>query len=103
MKKALKGCRPSDQINAEYSMLCGQLGNFTFRRLTIGKEIEAINRRLAELDLEAGAAKQQEEAIKAAEAAKDATQSANTDKDGTEYVPCTTEDCKAAEASGAVQ
>ncbi len=98
MTKKLRGCRPTDEINAEYSMLCGQLGNFTFRRLTIGKEIEVINRRLCELDLEAGSAKQQEEAIKAAEAAKNVPQSANTDKDGTEYVPCTTEDCKQAEA-----
>lgn len=65
-KNKLKGVRPLEEINNEYSMLCGQLGNFTFRRNTLAKEIEALNRRLAELDFEAGSAKQQAEA-KAAE------------------------------------
>lgn len=70
--KGLKGTRPLEEINSEYSMLCGQLGNFTFRRSTLAKEIEVINRRLTELDLEAGSAKQQQEA-KDAEPVKAAT------------------------------
>lgn len=74
--RGVKGTRPLDEINTEYSMLCGQLGNFTFRRATLAKEIEVINRRLSELDMEAGAAKQQEEA-KAAEAAANPPPSAD--------------------------
>lgn len=72
MTKKLKGCRPLEEINNEYSMLCGQLGNFTFRRNTLAKEIEVLNRRLSELDLEAGSAKQQMEEQTAKKAADEA-------------------------------
>ncbi len=71
MTKKLKGCRPLDEINTEYSLACGQLGNFTFRRGVLAKEIEKINHRLEELDLEAGTAKQQMEAKAAEEKAKE--------------------------------
>lgn len=103
MTKKLKGCRPLEQINNEYSLLCGQLGNFTFRRATLAKEIEVINRRLAELDFEAGAAKEQmEEAAASLKKAAEAKGIANpTDKDGNEYVPCTTDECLKAESAAA--
>lgn len=70
MTKKLRGCRPIDDINNEYSQTCGLLGDRTHRRASLAKEIEKFNQRLAELDLEAGAAKQQMEAIAAEDAAK---------------------------------
>jgi hypothetical protein len=99
MKKN-RGCRSSAEINQEYTTACAQLGNFTFRRNLFAKEIERLNARLFELDLEAGAAAQQEQA--------NATQSPQeqpvvaTDKNGVEYVACTTEECLAAESEPAV-
>lgn len=59
-KTKLKGCRPLEQINVEYSMACGQLGDYTYRRGMLAKEIEKLQTRLGELDLEASEAKAQE-------------------------------------------
>ncbi len=72
MEKKLRGCRPLDEINAEYSLSCGKLGDYTYRRTMLGKEIEKLQLRLGELDLEAGSCKQQMDAIAAEEAAKPA-------------------------------
>lgn len=68
-KHKLKGTRSLDEINTEYSILCGQLGNFTFRKDVLDKEIGRIKVRLEEVDLEAGSAKHQEQAKRAEEKA----------------------------------
>ncbi len=70
MSQKLKGVRPLDEINVEYSLSCGKLGDYTYRRTRLGKEIEKIQLRLGELDLEASSCKQQMDAIAAEEAAK---------------------------------
>lgn len=59
-KNKLRGCRPLEKINVEYSMACGQLGDYTYRRGMLAKEIEKLQARLGELDLEASEAKAQE-------------------------------------------
>lgn len=64
-KTKLKGCRPLNDINVEYSHTCGMLGDYTFRRSQLATEVEKLNKRLRELDMEAAAARQQEAAIKA--------------------------------------
>lgn len=61
-KNKNKGCRSTEEINRHYSALCGQLGDYTYRRQTIAKEIEKIQRELAAIDIEAFEAKKQEDA-----------------------------------------
>ena len=86
MAKKLKGCRPTAEINQEYTTVCAQLGNFTFRRGLFAREIERLNKRLTELDLEAGAAAQQEQAIAAEVVADDAPPQAAEDHSAEQVV-----------------
>ncbi len=80
MAKKLKGVRTLDQINMEYSSVCGLLGDRRFRVKQLIIEGDKLENRLHELDIEAGAAKKQMDAL----AAKGATPVPdNTDKDGT--------------------
>lgn len=58
MSKKIKGSRSLDDINAEYSLSCGQLGDYSYRRGVLAREIEKLTKRLGELDLEAAHAKQ---------------------------------------------
>lgn len=102
MKQKLKGCRPVNEINAEYSQVCGMFGDnqFTIQRLT--KESEEMSKRLFELNLEARESHEQTKKLseKIQPAPVEAMPEAEAmprDASGTEYVECTTEECKAAD------
>lgn len=49
----LKGCRPIEEINIEYSQLCGKLGDLLHKKDLIETEITKSLKRQDELDLEA--------------------------------------------------
>lgn len=68
MKRLLKGVRPMDEINVEYSSICTHLGDRTFKIEQLQSEVEKYKARLREVDLEALACKQQMAAQPAEEA-----------------------------------
>lgn len=102
MKQKLKGCRPLEAVNTEYSQMCGELGNMVRIKDRAEEQIALCKKRLQELDLEAGESRKQEAALKKAPAPVDEpaqpVEAPITDKDGVVYEQCTTEECKAAEA-----
>jgi hypothetical protein len=68
-KTKLKGCRPFEEINKEYSSVCGLLGDNFHRgqmlKLRFDAEADKLKTRLRELDLEAAEANKQEQEAKA--------------------------------------
>lgn len=51
----LKGCRPIEEINVEYSQMCGLIGDASHKKSLIDRDIIKFLKRQDELDLEAQA------------------------------------------------
>lgn len=60
--------RTLQQVNQEYAQTCAQLGDFWHRLQVTTKDMETINRRLNDLDLEANVLKAEEAASNASKA-----------------------------------
>lgn len=60
MKNRLKGCRPSKQVIQDFSNICAEYGAAQYRLTTLPIEIERLQSRLDDLQLELSAARIQE-------------------------------------------